>query len=213
MPKRRPKPDADIHAEVAIVGGGLSGLSLAIACATAGIEVAVIDREDPAKFRSAAYDGRTTAIAYGSQQVLRGIGVWEALAGDAEPIREIRVVDGDSPLFLHYDRDEVGAEALGYIVENRLLRGALQARAEALPSLKLYAPSAVADVEFAGASSRRSRSAPTGAARQSARPPASKAGRNPIARPPSSASCAMRSRIAASPSSISAPPGRLRFYP
>lgn len=149
MPKRKANLDRDIQTEVAIVGGGLSGLSLGIACAAAGVEVAVIDREDPAKFRSAAYDGRTTAIAYGSQQVLRGIGVWDALAADAQPIREIRVADGNSPLFLHYDRREVGAEALGYIVENRLLRGALQARAEALPSLKLYAPSAVADVDFA----------------------------------------------------------------
>lgn len=149
MPKRSPKLDREIRTEVTIVGGGLSGLSLGIACAAAGIDVAIIDREDPAKFRSAAYDGRTTAIAFGSQQVLRGIGVWDALAADAEPIREIRVADGDSPLFLHYDRHDVGAEALGYIVENRLLRGALQARAEALPSLKIYAPSAVAGVDFA----------------------------------------------------------------
>lgn len=144
----------DIRAEIAIVGGGLSGLSLAIACASAGIEVAVVDREDPAKFRSAAYDGRTTAIAYGSQQVLKGIGVWDALASQAEPIREIRVADGESPLFLHYDRREIGAEALGYIVENRLLRGALQARAEQLPSLTLHAPSAVEEVEFAAAQAR-----------------------------------------------------------
>jgi 2-octaprenyl-6-methoxyphenol hydroxylase len=150
MPERSPV----IRAEIAIVGGGLSGLSLAIACAGAGIEVAVIDREDPARFRDAAYDGRTTAVAYGSQQVLRGIGVWEALAPYAEPIREIRVADGNSPLFLHYDRADIDAEALGYIVENRLLRGALQARAEALPGLTLYAPSMVEDVEFAEAQAR-----------------------------------------------------------
>jgi 2-octaprenyl-6-methoxyphenol hydroxylase len=79
---------------------------------------------------------------------LKGIGVWDALAPHAEPIREIRVADGDSPLFLHYDHAEIDAEALGYIVENRLLRGALQARAEALPSLTLYAPSAVEQVGF-----------------------------------------------------------------
>ena len=152
MPQRRPISSSDrkrdVRADIAVVGGGLSGLSLAIACAAAGIETAVVDREDPAKFRAAAYDGRTTAIAFGSQQVLKGIGVWDMLARHAEPIREIRVVDGDSPLFLHYDRAEIAAEALGYIVENRLLRGALQARAETLPRLALYAPSAVEEVEF-----------------------------------------------------------------
>jgi len=160
MPRQRPNnsPDRpqDIRADIAVVGGGLSGLALAIACAAAGIETAVIDRADQAKFRDAAYDGRTTAIAYGSQQVLKGIGVWDTLAPHAEPIREIRVVDGDSPLFLHYDRAEIDAEALGYIVENRLLRSALQARAEALPSLTLYAPSAVEQVEFGALQARLS---------------------------------------------------------
>jgi 2-octaprenyl-6-methoxyphenol hydroxylase len=141
MPKR-PNVQQNIRTEIAVVGGGLSGLSLAIACAAAGIETAVIDREDPAKFRDAAYDGRTTAIAFGSQQVLKGIGVWDALSVHAQPIREIRVADGDSPLFLHYDRAEIAAEALGYIVENRLLRSALQDRAEALPRLTLHAPRA-----------------------------------------------------------------------
>jgi 2-octaprenyl-6-methoxyphenol hydroxylase len=146
----------DIRADIAVVGGGLSGLSLAIACAAAGIETAVVDRDDPTRFRDAAYDGRTTAIAYGSQQVLKGIGVWDALAPHAEPIREIRVADGDSPLFLHYDRAEIDAEALGYIVENRILRAALQARAEALPSLTVYAPRTVEAVEFGATQARLS---------------------------------------------------------
>ncbi len=154
MATRRTKAKTEIQAELVVVGGGLSGLALAIACAAAGIEVAVIDREDPAKFRNVAYDGRTTAIAFGSQQVLRGIGVWGMLAPHAEPIREIRVADGDSPLFLHYDRQDVGAEALGFIVENRLLRGALQDRAAALPSLTLYAPSEIAAIDFAEAQAR-----------------------------------------------------------
>lgn len=150
MPKRPPP----IRTELAIVGGGLSGLSLGIACAATGIEVAVIDREDPARYRDAAYDGRTTAIAFGSRQVLKGIGVWDALAPHAEPIREIRVADGASPLFLHYDGREIGAEALGYIVENRHLRGALQARAAALPSLAFHAPHAVVEAEFGAAQAR-----------------------------------------------------------
>lgn len=129
--------------EVAVAGGGLSGLAIAIACASAGIEVAVIDREDPAKMLAVPYDGRTTAVAFGSQRVLAGIGVWAALAAEAEPIREIRVADGGSPLFLHYDHREIGKEPFGYIVENRLLRRALVMRARALPSLSLLAPLAV----------------------------------------------------------------------
>ncbi len=131
---------AVMESELAIAGGGLSGLSLAIACAGAGIKTVVIDRDDPAAMLAAPYDGRTTAVAYGSQQVLSGIGVWRTLAAQAEPIREIRVADGDSPLFLHYDHRDLGTEPLGYIVENRLLRRALFARARELDALTILAP-------------------------------------------------------------------------
>jgi 2-octaprenyl-6-methoxyphenol hydroxylase len=142
----RPKPET--RTELAVVGGGLSGLALGIACASAGIDVVVIDREDPAKLMAAPYDGRTTAVAFGSQQVLAGIGLWDDLAADAEPIREIRVADGASPLFLHYDHRALGDNPLGYIVENRLLRRALFARAQKLKHLTLLAPLAVVKVDY-----------------------------------------------------------------
>jgi len=137
----------EIRVELIVVGGGLAGLTLAIACADAGVEVAVVDREDPRTMLAAPFDGRTTAIAHGSQQVLAGIGLWPLVAAEAEPILEIRVADSGSPLFLHYDHHEVGENPLGYIVENRVLRRALMARAAQLPTLRHLAPLAVDRVE------------------------------------------------------------------
>ena len=55
--------------ELLVVGGGLNGLVLAIACAGAGLATALVDREDPATMVAEAYDGRSSAIAYGSRQV------------------------------------------------------------------------------------------------------------------------------------------------
>jgi 2-octaprenyl-6-methoxyphenol hydroxylase len=137
--------------ELLVAGGGLNGLLLGIAVADAGLRVAVVDRQDPATMLDEKFDGRASAIAYGSKLMLDGTGVWPAVAADAEPIREIRVADDNSPLFLHYDhRDLVpeGAEAapLGYIVENRVLRRALFERTRGLPSLRLLAPQMVESV-------------------------------------------------------------------
>ncbi len=137
----------ETRVELIVVGGGLVGLTLAIACAEAGIEVAIIDREDPAAMLAEPFDGRTTAIAHGSQQVLAGIGLWPLVAAEAEPILEIRVADGGSPLFLHYDHHAVGDHPLGYIVENRVLRRALMTRAAQLATLRHLAPLAVERVE------------------------------------------------------------------
>jgi 2-octaprenyl-6-methoxyphenol hydroxylase len=132
--------------ELLIAGGGLNGLALGIACAGAGLDCAVIDREDPARMVAGGFDGRSSAIAYGSQQMLAALGVWPGLASEAEAILEIRVADANAPLFLHYDHRDLGEAPLGWIVENQVLRRALMERAQSLPSLTLIAPVAVSAV-------------------------------------------------------------------
>jgi 2-octaprenyl-6-methoxyphenol hydroxylase len=136
-------------AELLIAGGGLNGLALGIACAGAGLSTILVDRQDLAATTAEGFDGRASAIAYASRLVLDGIGVWPGVAPEAEPIREIRVADDDSPLFLHYDHRDLGgdpATPLGYIVENRVLRRVLLDRARALPELTLLSPRTVAAV-------------------------------------------------------------------
>jgi 2-octaprenyl-6-methoxyphenol hydroxylase len=134
--------------ELLIAGGGLVGLLLGVACAGAGLEVAVIDPQDPTAMLANGYDARSSAIAYGSCRVLDGLGLWPDIEAEAAPILEIRVADDSSPLFLHYDfRELEEAEPLGYIVENRVLRRALFERARVLPSLSLRAGHKVAAAE------------------------------------------------------------------
>jgi 2-octaprenyl-6-methoxyphenol hydroxylase len=134
-------------AELLIAGGGMIGLLLGAACAGAGLAVAIIDREDPATMLGEAFDGRASAIAYGSRQALDALGLWPKIAPVAEPILEIRVADDDSPRFLHYDHRDLGDAPLGYIVENRVLRRVLIEHVRDLPSLELLAPLAVERVD------------------------------------------------------------------
>ena len=138
------------QAEVLIVGGGLVGLGLAAALGSAGLACAVIDTEDPASAVDAAFDGRVSAIALATWRMLEATGVRRHLA-EAQPILDIRVSDGDSLLFMHYDHDEIGADALGYMVENRVTRTALYARLAELETVRLIAPARVARVRREGA--------------------------------------------------------------
>lgn len=140
--------------DVAICGGGLVGLTLGVALARHGVETAVIDPAPPADMVSAEFDGRVSSIALGSKRVLDGIGVWASVADEASPILEIRVSDGDAPLFLHYDHAEVGDEPLGWMVENRRMRAALLAEAESLAALHHHVPVAVDQVTPDGEVSR-----------------------------------------------------------
>ena len=136
-----------IESDVVVIGGGLVGLTLGTALAGAGIETVVVDGAAPAAMKDAAFDGRVSSIALGSKRVLDAIGLWPALAKEAQPILEIRVSDGDAPLFLHYDHKDVGAGPLGFIVENRAIRAGLIARAAALPPLRHLAPASVEALE------------------------------------------------------------------
>src|SRR5262249_55413715 len=130
--------------DVGIVGGGMVGGTLAAALVQAGLSVALIDRADPAALVEEAHDGRTVAIAHATHRLPEATGLWPRIAAHAEPILDIRVSDGSSLLFLHYDHRELGEDPLGYIVENRAVRRALYARLDRLENLDFRAPADLA---------------------------------------------------------------------
>lgn len=142
--KDRVLPD---QVDVLIIGGGMVGLTLAVALGQGGLRVVIVDREDPAVVAAAAFDGRASALATSSRRVLDGLGLWPMIEADAAPILDIRVSDGASPLFLHYDHRQVGTAPFGHIVENRTFRRALQAHLPAIDGVVLRAPASVATLK------------------------------------------------------------------
>lgn len=118
--------------EIAIVGGGPAGLTAAIALAGAGIETVLVAKSAPA-------DGRTTALFAGSVTALETLGVWQSCAGQAAPLRTLRIVDDTRHLLrapeARFSASEIGLDAFGYNIENRHLLTALEARATSVPNL------------------------------------------------------------------------------
>ena len=117
--------DDSLITDVLIVGGGLVGLTLAISAAQSGFQVVVADRDTLDNLTGVGFDGRVSSVAAGSANLFKALRVWEMVAPQAQPIHQIRVSDGQAPRFLHYDSDDLGGQAMGYIVENRILRQAL----------------------------------------------------------------------------------------
>jgi len=143
-----------LETEILIAGGGMVGLSLAVALARVGVEVMVVDREPPEARTDSSFDGRSSAIAHGSRRILEGIGLWPAMAGAAEPILDIRVSDGRigrpaSPLFLHFDHRAVGSP-FGHIVENTVIRRALSTAVADCGALRYLAPAGLVHAERNG---------------------------------------------------------------
>ncbi len=127
--------------DIAIIGGGLSGMSLACLLGDTGHKVVCIDRDVPVTQKT--QDLRTTAVSFGSQKILERAGIWSALEKDACPIRDIRILDGDSPLLLRFLSEEVAGESFGWIVLNADMRAALLKRMKSLKNVTHLAPVAV----------------------------------------------------------------------
>ena len=133
------------RADVIIFGGGLVGLTLASALDSSDLSAIVVDPADPAPRGGAGFDGRTSAVSSSSMRMLETIGVADHLAEPGCPIWRIAVADGLKPGGLNFDPDD--GEPLGFMHENRNLRAALHARAEAGKNVWLLWKSRVANVE------------------------------------------------------------------
>jgi 2-octaprenyl-6-methoxyphenol hydroxylase len=128
-----------IRADVAITGGGPVGLTLALALHQAGLVTVVVDEAPPSAVLAPHFDGRAFAIAFANYRMWRALGLSGALDPHVQPIEKILVTDGrplgdarggPSLLHLFFDWSELGGEGaeiepLGYMVENRHLRAAL----------------------------------------------------------------------------------------
>jgi 2-octaprenyl-6-methoxyphenol hydroxylase len=133
------------RADVIILGGGLVGLSLALALDRHGLGSIVVDPADPETQVAPTYDGRATAVSSSSWHMLEAIGVAGRLEGATCPIRAIRVSDGLKPGGILFDGEDPGSgsgagDPLGTMVENRLLRAALRDAAREAEHIRLLMP-------------------------------------------------------------------------
>ena len=136
--------------DIAIVGGGLVGASLACALAPLGFSVAVLEK---VPFRAAAqpsYDDRTLALSYSSCKILQGLGLWPGLKEHVTPIREIIVTELARPGRVVLRAAEMGLEAFGNVVEARSFGGAVLARLDSIEQLDIRCPARVTALETTG---------------------------------------------------------------
>jgi 2-octaprenyl-6-methoxyphenol hydroxylase len=131
------------RADVIILGGGLVGLAFAAALDSNGLSAIVVDPADPDERKSAGFDGRTSAVSSSSMRMLEATGVADHFGVPGGPILKIQVADGLEPGGLAFE-PAADEGPLGWMHENRHLRSALRARAEAGKKLWLLWKSRVA---------------------------------------------------------------------
>ncbi len=130
--------------DILIIGGGLSGLCAALAGASAGLSVAVIDGRDIAQIPN---DGRASALAASSMRMLTRLGV--NILEQVQPFHDMLITEGlsSSPWRLHFDSRDHG-EPTAFMIENPLLYAALLRQAQYSANIDLLSPRRVRSWDF-----------------------------------------------------------------
>lgn len=113
-----------MHCDIAIVGGGHTGLLLAASLAGSGLTLCIIDPAPP-EVTPTPRDGRNLALLRGSRELAAKLGVWSALAGVTEPVQAVVVEERPGGARLVWGAREHGGEPFAYGVEHGRLRAAL----------------------------------------------------------------------------------------
>ena len=127
----------DDRSDVLIAGGGFAGLTLAIALRQGLGPSFSVTVADPTLGASHAADERASAIVAAARRLLETLGIWQAVAGEAQPILDMvvtdsRLDDAVRPSFLTFAGEIESGEPFAHMIENRHLIAALEAKAKEL---------------------------------------------------------------------------------
>jgi len=142
------KPPAACRCDVAIVGGGMVGASLALALAGTRLKVLLIEAVAADSPAQPSFEDRSTALGNGARQILRTLGVWDEIAAGAAPIREIHISDAGHFGFARLNAAEHELAAFGYTVSNRHLGAVLWRTLRRCARIELRSPARVTAVKL-----------------------------------------------------------------
>jgi 2-octaprenyl-6-methoxyphenol hydroxylase len=135
--------------DVAIVGGGMVGASLALALQETALKVMLIEAVEPQSAAQPSFDDRTTALGNGARRIFETLDIWPQIGAGAAAIRGIHVSDAGHFGFARLQAAEHGLEAFGYTVSNRHIGSVLWRALRARARVELASPARVLEVQLA----------------------------------------------------------------
>ncbi len=135
--------------DVAIVGGGMVGATLACILAKGGVSVGLFDfREPEREWDNDSIDLRVSALTLASQNIFDALDIWRSMVKKGvSPYRQMRVWDFEGVGELNFDGADAGLDVMGHIVENRVTIAALWESLEQLSTVSIFCPARITGLQ------------------------------------------------------------------
>ena len=133
--------------DVIIAGGGMIGVSMALAISSFGLKIGLVEKVERDENNQPSFDDRSTAISRSSQNMFEAMGIWEKIRQASTPIRAIHVSDKGRFGFSHISAKEEKVEALGYVVINRILGSVLLEELKSKSNITVFCPETIISID------------------------------------------------------------------
>jgi 2-octaprenyl-6-methoxyphenol hydroxylase len=134
--------------DIAIVGGGLVGASLACSLAQSNFRVAVLEQYSLSAGQQPSYDERGLALSLASCRILQAIHVWPSLANKAIPIRHIHISDRGKFGSVRLHAADLQINAMGYVVKAREIGEVILEKISNIENIDYLCPQKISDIEM-----------------------------------------------------------------
>jgi 2-octaprenyl-6-methoxyphenol hydroxylase len=132
--------------DLAIVGGGIIGNTLAVALQNSGLRVVSIESQAQSVSIS---KGRAYVLSLLSGRILAGLGIWNQILPQITQFSQIQISDADYAGVVKMYPQDLGTEALGYAATHEVLLTALQSKLQTAPNMTIMCPAQVVEVDYA----------------------------------------------------------------
>lgn len=135
--------------DIAIIGGGMVGLTVAAALENSGLRIAIIESKLPDTELADLPDVRVSAISRASENILEHVGAWQGIvARRASPYSSMKVWEQDSFARIEFEAEQIVQRNLGHIVENRVIQLSLLEKVSKQENVMLLAPERCSNIMF-----------------------------------------------------------------
>lgn len=136
--------------DLVIVGGGLVGLCAALALQKSAQNILLLEAASLSQPETGGLNARSIALSYSSVQIFKALGVWPDLKKQAAPIRTIHISSQGRWGVSRLRADDYELDALGYVIESRLLAASLLEKVERCDNITLLNEARFESIENSG---------------------------------------------------------------